>query len=267
MSAPPYMKMYIADYLGDTHHLTALEHGAYLLLLMGMWRAGGSLPASDDNLAKLARCTAPEWAAVKGSVLPFFIRSRARLTHKRIAREMAKYDAISDARSEAGKRGAAKTNNKNNEQKTAIADRLPTKPEPEPEPERKREIAKAISCPNGFETFWNSYPRKASKLASAKAYAKALARIGGPDPQAFLLAALEVARHGWTDERFTPHASTWLNGERYNDAPPSNIVSLPHERLDGPAEKHAARISNLSEGVGVAHEIAAYRGRLAGGGG
>lgn len=121
MSAPPYMKLYVADYLGDTHHLGALEHGAYLLLLMGMWRAGGSLPAADANLAKLARCTASEWDAIKGDVLAFFKRSRGRLTHKRLTEELAKYENTSGKRSEAGKRGAAEKASKNNGKPQAIA--------------------------------------------------------------------------------------------------------------------------------------------------
>ena len=99
------MKLYIADYLGDTHHLTALEHGAYLLLLMAMWRSGGSLPASDDNLSRMARCTPDQWADIRGVVVPFFKRVRGRLTHKRLALEMAKYENISCKRSEAGKTG------------------------------------------------------------------------------------------------------------------------------------------------------------------
>lgn len=121
MSAPPYMKLYVGDYLGDTHHLGVLEHGAYLLLLMAMWRAGGSLPAADANLAKLARCTPEQWAEVRNVVLPYFQRSRSRLTHKRLAAELAKYDAVSDRRSEAGKRGAVEKARKNNEQAQANA--------------------------------------------------------------------------------------------------------------------------------------------------
>lgn len=121
MSAPPYMKLYVADYLGDTHHMGALEHGAYLLLLMGMWRAGGALPAADKNLAKIARCTPAEWDAIKDTVLALFKRSRSKLTHKRLAAELAKYENTSGKRSEAGKRGASEKANKNNVPPQAIA--------------------------------------------------------------------------------------------------------------------------------------------------
>lgn len=121
MSAPPYMKLYVADYLGDTHHLGALEHGAYLLLLMGMWRAGGTLPVADANLARLARCTPDEWEAIKDDILPFFTRSRGKLTHGRLTAELAKYESTSGKRSAAGKRGVAEKASKNKASGQAIA--------------------------------------------------------------------------------------------------------------------------------------------------
>lgn len=121
MSAPPYMKLYVADYLGDTHHLGALEHGAYLLLLMSMWRAGGSLPSADANLAKLARCTPDEWAQIRDVVLPFFQRRGGRITHKRLLAEKAKYDSTSERRSEAGKKGGRKKANENSASVEPIA--------------------------------------------------------------------------------------------------------------------------------------------------
>ena len=38
MAALPYMQFYVADYLADTTHLTAEEHGAYMLLLFSYWQ-------------------------------------------------------------------------------------------------------------------------------------------------------------------------------------------------------------------------------------
>jgi uncharacterized protein YdaU (DUF1376 family) len=107
------MKLYVADYLGDTHHLSVIEHGAYLLLLMAMWRAGGTLPSADANLAKLARCTPDQWAEIRDTILPFFRRRGGRISHARLSREMAKYEDTSGKRSEAGKRGASEKASRN----------------------------------------------------------------------------------------------------------------------------------------------------------
>jgi len=48
------MPWHIGDYLGDTMHLTTLEHGAYCLLIMHYWRTG-PLPNDDRMLADLAK--------------------------------------------------------------------------------------------------------------------------------------------------------------------------------------------------------------------
>lgn len=102
MASPPYMKLYVADYLGDTHHLTALEHGAYLLLLMSMWRAGGALPSDEAHLARLAKCSPKDWKEVRTTILPMFREAGGQLIHKRVERELGRYADISAKRGATG---------------------------------------------------------------------------------------------------------------------------------------------------------------------
>jgi hypothetical protein len=88
--------------------------------------------------------------------------------------------------------------------------------ETETETETEGETYSRASVTILFEEFWQAYPRKISKVAAAKAYAKA---IGKASPE-HLLNAVD----GWkkskvfsTDEQYIPHPATWLNAERWND--------------------------------------------------
>ena len=108
MSAPPFMPLYVAEYRADTGHLGTVEHGAYLLLLMAMWRANGKLPADDERLSRLTLLSADEWAKVKPVVLEFFTRRGGVLIHKRVAVELKRYTDRVEQRKRAGKIGAKK---------------------------------------------------------------------------------------------------------------------------------------------------------------
>lgn len=68
----PFMQLYVGDYLKDTRHLTAEQHGAYLLLLMSMWAHGGDLPNDPRKLRRLAGCASGQWKKVAPEVLPYF---------------------------------------------------------------------------------------------------------------------------------------------------------------------------------------------------
>jgi uncharacterized protein YdaU (DUF1376 family) len=99
----PWMPLYVSDYLADTGHLSTLEHGAYLLLIMHYWQQGG-LPRSDEKLARISRMPVQEWKKIRKNIASLF---NARWRHKRIDKELAKALVLYEKRSEAGKLGAA----------------------------------------------------------------------------------------------------------------------------------------------------------------
>lgn len=104
MSAP-FMQLYVADYLGDTRHLTTEQHGAYLLLLMTMWRSDGRLPNDDKKLARITGCTASRWSRIKDDVLAFFDVDGDDLVHGRVTLELEKASEKAIKRADAGSRG------------------------------------------------------------------------------------------------------------------------------------------------------------------
>lgn len=98
MKKAPYMPLWIDHYLADTQHLDTAGHGAYLLLIMAMWKAGGTLPAGDRALARIACATPEEWKGLRKTVLKFFIRDGAgHLTHKRVALEIERMRSRSES--------------------------------------------------------------------------------------------------------------------------------------------------------------------------
>lgn len=96
MSERPFMQLYVSDYLGDTRHLSCEQHGAYLLLLMTMWNAGGSLPDDDRKLARIVCLSVKKWKATRDDVLEFFEISEGVISHPKISpRGYAMYGRIS----------------------------------------------------------------------------------------------------------------------------------------------------------------------------
>ncbi len=121
MTAPPYIRFYVTDYLADTQELTCLQHGAYMLLIMAIWRAGGRLPRDDAKLAAITRLTLGQWDEMRAVILAYFVRERRWITHKRVSKEIGHYEDISRTRSDAGKSGGYKKHNKNKRKTEANA--------------------------------------------------------------------------------------------------------------------------------------------------
>jgi uncharacterized protein YdaU (DUF1376 family) len=103
MAALPYIQLFVADYLADTMHLSASEHGAYLLLIMNYWQTGKPLLNDDARLAKICRMNFDEWQQSRDTILAFFSEKRGYLHHKRIDSDLERVNSKSTKASEAGK--------------------------------------------------------------------------------------------------------------------------------------------------------------------
>ena len=101
-----WLPLYVADYLGDTMHLSTLQHGAYMLLLMHYWRSG-PLPFDPAQLAAIAKVEMKAWQTVWPVLQPFFtVNGDGTLHQKRMDWELRRWGEIADKRREAGRRGA-----------------------------------------------------------------------------------------------------------------------------------------------------------------
>lgn len=100
MTKRPWMPLYIGDYLGDTAHLNAMQHGAYLLLLMHYW-ANGSLPKDDPSLARIAHVSLKWWLRRYRAVMQQFFDDDWK--HKRVELELKKADSLKSLKKKRGK--------------------------------------------------------------------------------------------------------------------------------------------------------------------
>lgn len=131
MSAPAWMPLYVADYLADTGHLSTVEHGAYMLLIMHYWQNSG-LPQEDAKLARIARMPLRDWQAIRDTIADLFADG---WRHKRIDAELSRASEVTSKRSAAGKAGASARYGKRTTEAIANAEqtnRQPPSPSPSP---------------------------------------------------------------------------------------------------------------------------------------
>jgi len=102
-----WMPLYIRDYLVDTMHLTAEQHGCYLLLLMHQWTRG-SIPSDMQGLRNICRLGGdPEhFSSIWNILRPFFSDNGDSFVQQRLAVEKEKSEGRRSERSKSGSLGA-----------------------------------------------------------------------------------------------------------------------------------------------------------------
>ena len=221
MAALPYIQLYPADYLADTAHLNAAQHGAYLLLIMNYWQTGAPLKDSNVRLANVARMSQQEWLETREMLEEFFDIKDGEWIHHRIERDLSGVYSKSKNASIAGKASAEArrikrlTNVATNVQRKANH----TDTDTDTDTKKDQKLLSPDKPDDGmFSKFWSVYPNKKAKGAAEKAWAKAK-----PDQLLFerIIQAVmkQRASEDWLKDggKFIPHPASWLNAKRWDD--------------------------------------------------
>lgn len=229
MTDQPYMALWVADFVGDTTHLSDAEVGQYLLLLMAMWRCGGTLPNDPARLARVARTD-----RVSDAVMALLTIGDGTVTQKRLQKELAYTRERSAKQSANAKARWLKDNDSGNA--TAYATALPPHmPNGCPHThththiEKKKEGgAKAPSrLDEGFESFWKLYPHKVGKAAAWKAFKTVENRASLEQ----ILDGLQRYIASKPPDRPWCNPATFLNQDRWLDEPA--VVTFSGVRKNG----------------------------------
>jgi len=200
------MQLYVSDYLADTAHLTAQQHGAYMLLLMNYWQRGKALDNHNDRLAHVARLSPEQWADDKEILAEFFdVDENGIWWHSRIENDLEKVREKSVKASTAGKRSFSVRS-------TGVEHSLNHKDKDKEEDKDKEQKPSS----NEFDEFWLVYPRKVGKQEAEKAFAKAIKVAPASE---IISGAQKYAKDPNRVPTFTAHPSTWLNQGRWSDDP------------------------------------------------
>lgn len=244
MAALPYMQFYVADYLADTTHLTAEEHGAYMLLLFSYWQTGK--PLRIDRLATVARIPNERWPSVADTLSEFFHVTETHWVQFRVEADLEAVNSKVVTASNAGKASARakalKKQQELNDRSTNVDDPLQRNGNHK-DTDTDTDKNKNNTLPmvdDLFPKFWKMYPNKKGKAAAEKAWKKlkVTADLFGQIAEGL---AAQVVCEAWVKDggQFIPHPATWLNGKRWEDEVKvaSNVHPFPQSRHTGFADR------------------------------
>lgn len=228
MAEHPAFPLWTDAYLGDTYNLTTTEHGAYLLLLITMWRNKGSLPNDPKKLASWAKCTTAQWERVWPRLADFFTVAGDTITQGRLTDELS---FVRRKRNTQSKNARARWL-KNNDMGDATA--LPRQshgnaPTPTPTVEEDKSSStmsgsgpkkarKANGYPPEFEAVWLAYPRTPT-MSKAKTH-EAWRRLDDDDRAAAAAAVPKYVEWLAAERERKPdaavmHFTTFINERRF----------------------------------------------------
>lgn len=233
MNGLPYYKAYPRDFIEGTIGMPFEVKGAYRLVLDLIYMQGGNLPDDARYISGLLGCTIRKWKSLRDELLQDgkLELNGEFLTNKRAVSELKILAKLQENQRENRSRP-----NKNKHLAS------PPSHHTEPEPDNTSSLrsegkARAPKPSSGFAEFWNLYPNKVGKPVAEKAFSKALQRSD--------LQTIMAGLHRYvskTDDRPWCNPSTWLNQDRWADAP----VAVP-ARSTGPPQRERTILDAIDD--------------------
>ncbi|WP_017993917.1 YdaU family protein [Rhizobium leguminosarum] len=241
MSERPFMQLYVSDFIGDTLSLSTEQIGAYMLLLMAMWNAGGRLPADEAKLARVARMSVKRWKGISDDLMSFFEVDGEFVRHNRLTKELQKSESKSQSRAAAGAEGGRAKALKDNEARLANA--MPT-PQHLPDTITRvpSEDARAPGIDPQFERFWDAYPNKTGRPSAEKAFSQAIKRASFDEIMTGVSAYAAK-----TDDRQWCSPVRWLSDDRWKDQPAKPPDKPPAPRPGTNGLSHLQKFQSREE--------------------
>jgi uncharacterized protein YdaU (DUF1376 family) len=249
MAEFPSLPLWTDAYLGDTMHLDATEHGAYLLLLISAWRTDDTaLPDDDRKLARYARCTPKVWQKIRPTIADFFTISDGKWVQQRLFEEKSIVTQRRDKAAQNGRASALK-------RKERHSTKRPTKRERSDEQTASRAINGMptpipIPIPIEEEIVESSSPRLPAKIHDDGAEYGPIGSLAAKFVKAGGVAA-NPQRKNWPNQLDVVREWQALGLD-----PDTEIIpALEQEVLDNPIERHSLKIFNpLIHGIAARKE-------------
>ena len=237
-----YYQFHIGDYISHTSHLSADEDLAYRRMLDLYYMTEKPLGDAGSTARRIK--STPE--IVQAILSEFFTQCDDGWRNKRCDAEIDAYQSkISQAKAAGRASAEARKVNKINGPDTDVqrsfnagaTDVQPTNNhKPITNNQKKERISRSTSSAE-FDLFWNEYPRKVGRGLAVKAWSKAIAKSSSDDIRSALV-RWKASRNFPAEEKYIPHASTWLNAERWLDNLQTESVAVVGQPTDQEREHY-----------------------------
>jgi len=222
-----FFKLYIGDYQRDTAHLSVTEHGAYLLMLQHYYATEKPLPVGKALHRMLRAQDKAEREAIDVIVSQFWKQTDLGLVNDRGTKEIGKAEHQRSVNQELGKLGGRPKRIRTESVSESVSESEPNDNPNQTPDTRHQTNTTPKPPPDGFDLFWQAYPKKVGKPAAVKAFRSA--RVNGHLPE--VLADVEARAGGedWTKAggQYVPNPATYLNQRRWEDERPSTSTPIP----------------------------------------